>query len=56
MNAQCAVGIHDYVMVYPDQDLIDGIIWEQPIEEIWECTRCRKAKKVAGTVGCLKGD
>jgi hypothetical protein len=51
MNAQCAVGSHNYVMVYPDQDLIDGIIFEQSIEEIWECTRCGKAKAVMGTVG-----
>lgn len=50
MNAQCAVGSHNYVKVYPDQDLIDGIIFEQSIEEIWECTRCGKAKAVMGTV------
>ena len=56
MNAQCAIGIHDYEKVYPDQDLIDGIIFEQPIEEIWVCRRCRKAKQVVGTVGYLKGD
>lgn len=51
MNAQCAVGLHDYEKVYPDQDLIDAVRWKQGIEEIWVCTRCRKAKKVAGTVG-----
>lgn len=56
MNAQCAIGLHDYELIYPDQDLIDAIRFEQPIEEIWECQRCGKAKQVAGTVGYLKGD
>lgn len=56
MNAQCAIGRHEYEKVYPDQDLIDAIRFEQPIEEIWVCRRCRKAKKVAGTVGYLKGE
>ena len=51
MNAQCVAGIHDYKMVYPDEDMIAAIRWKQPIEEIWECTRCGKAKAVAGTVG-----
>ena len=51
MNSKCTVGIHDYKMVYPDQDLIGAIKFEQPIEEIWECTRCGKAKAVAGTIG-----
>lgn len=53
MNAKCAVGSHDYKKVYPDQDLIDGIIFEQSIEEIWECTRCGKTKTVVGTVGTV---
>jgi len=53
MNAQCALGQHDYVKVYPDQDLIDGIIFKQDIEEIWECQRCWKAKRVMGTVGTV---
>jgi hypothetical protein len=56
MNPKCAVGIHDYKMVYPDQELIDAIRWKQPIDEIWECTRCGKAKEVAGTIGYLQGD
>ena len=51
MNTQCAIGIHDYEMVYPDQDLIDGIIFEQSIEEIHVCRRCGRQKKVQGTVG-----
>ena len=51
MNSKCTAGIHDYKMVYPDEDLIAAIRWEQPIEEIWECTRCGKAKAVAGTIG-----
>ena len=51
MNRICMIKGHAYVKVYPDQDLIDGIIFEQPIEEIWECTRCGKAKSVMGTVG-----
>jgi len=53
MNAQCAVGIHDYVKVYPDEELIAAIIFKQDIEEIWECQRpgCGKAKRVQGTVG-----
>lgn len=51
MNANCAMGFHNYKMVYPDQELIDVVIWKQPIEEIWECTRCGKAKAVAGTIG-----
>lgn len=53
MNSQCAVGLHDYEKVYPDQDLIDAIIFEQSIEEIHECTRCGKAKVVMGTVGTV---
>jgi len=53
MNAKCAVGRHDYVKVYPDQDLIDAIMFERPIEEIWECTRCGKAKAVMGTIGTV---
>ena len=51
MNAQCAIGRHDYVKVYPDEELIAIIEFERPIEEIWECTRCGKAKRVMGTVG-----
>lgn len=54
MNAGCAVGNHDYKKIYPDQDLIDAIIFEQPIEEIHVCSRCGRVKKVAGTVGYLK--
>jgi len=53
MNANCAIGRHNWKMVYPDQDLIDGIIFKQPIEEIWVCSRCNKAKKVMGTVGTV---
>lgn len=56
MNAQCAVGIHDYEKVYPDQDLIDAIRFEQPIEEIHVCRKCGRTKKVAGTIGYLKGE
>lgn len=51
MNAKCALGQHDYRKVYPDQDLIDGMIWKQDIVEIWECTRCKRTKQVMGTVG-----
>jgi len=50
MNAQCAVGIHDYKKVYPDQDLIDGIIFKQSIEEIWECTRCAIMTAAEGVI------
>ena len=56
MNIKCATGQHDYVKVYPDQNLTDGIIFEHPIEEIWECTRCDKVKTVMGTVGWLKDE
>lgn len=56
MNARCAVGNHEYVKVYPDQDLIDVIIFRQEIEEIWECTRCGKAKRVMGMVGEIVSD
>ena len=51
MNAQCAIGIHDYEKVYPDEELIAAIIWKQPIEEIHVCRSCGKAKTVIGTVG-----
>ena len=51
MNSKCALGQHDYRKVYPDQELIDMVIFKQDIEEIWECTRCGKAKEVMGTVG-----
>lgn len=53
MNAQCIAGIHDYKKVYPDQDLIDGIIWKQEIEEIHVCRRCGRQKKVMGLVGTV---
>ena len=53
MNAQCAFGVHDYVKVYPDQDLMDAILFTRPIEEIWECTRCFKAKRVMGIIGTM---
>jgi hypothetical protein len=33
MNSQCTVGLHDYEKVYPDQDLIAAIIFEQSIED-----------------------
>lgn len=51
MDVRCAIGDHDWRKVYPDQDLIDSIIFKQIIEEIYECTRCRKTKKMVGTIG-----
>ena len=56
MNAKCATGRHDWKKVYPDQELIDAIKFVQPIEEIWECTRCEKAQKRTGTVGTIESD
>lgn len=51
MDIRCTIGQHDWKKVYPDQDLIDGIIFKQSIEEIYECTQCGKTKRVMGTVG-----
>ena len=56
MNRSCMIKGHMYQKVYPDEDLIAAIRWKQPIEEIWECTRCGKAKAVAGTVGEIVPD
>ena len=51
MNVECIRHGHDWKKVYPDQDLIDGIIFKQEIEEIWVCERCRKAERRIGTIG-----
>jgi len=51
MDAQCRLGQHNYRKVYPDEELIAAIVFKQDVEEIWECTRCGKAKAVTGTVG-----
>lgn len=53
MNIQCAAGVHLWERVYPDEELIAAIIFEQQIEEIWECTVCGKAKRMIGTVGTV---
>lgn len=54
MNVECAIGNHDWTKVYPDQDLIDSIKFKQEIEEIWACTRCKKAQKRPGTIGTIE--
>ena len=51
MNRICMIKGHTWQKVYPDEELIAIIEFERPIEEIWECTRCGKAKRVMGTVG-----
>ena len=56
MNAQCAVGRHEWKKVYPDQDLIDSIKFVQEIEEIWVCCQCRKTQKRTGTIGTVESD
>ena len=54
MNVKCLRYGHDWKKVYPDQDLIDSIIFEQVIEAIYVCRRCGKTKTVVETVGKLK--
>ena len=34
MNAKCRISGHDWQKVYPDQELIDSIVFEQDIEEM----------------------
>lgn len=56
MNITCMRDGHDFKKVYPDQDLIDSIIFIQDIGEIWVCCRCKKAQKRTGTVGTISSD
>lgn len=56
MNVKCLRSGHDWKKVYPDQELIDLIIFVQDIEEVHVCQRCGKTKTVTGTVGKLKDE
>jgi hypothetical protein len=46
MNAQCAVGVHNYVMVYPDEDLIAREAHERAKTGHWIDVRYSMSKAI----------